>query len=534
MRRSFTNLDDFDDKKSLFKDNENIDIDKIKAKMPNISEYLKYQVKLSDNFSEKKINSILDDENLMKSKNARILIRKGFPFQYIRNALLKLFDVKQNTEEFIHKYKAVFKGFDTKNLENYVPFWTCRYSIEESLPFHYLSEEGLLRVKEIMWMLNTNYPIIEYSPLVIKIVSLFLVFLPKEETYYIMIKLIDMNYNYDDDNLYKIRWHFRFNNFETKKLIGSLLESLFNISETVKLIYLHLYSINFPAERLFEDMALNLFIDYLNFQIVCRIFVLYMKEGVKALYRMTYSIIKMIKDDIFLIKNPDDVIETVKQKCLVITNIDGLFDCAFSLNLSRYNNRFNEQIFLTHDSIKLRNMYILPEVNIISSIIDEKTFVKLWSRLPDQFKIMNALQIYNTQTDGYSLQSIHLLTNKYSINSNIIFFILTSKEEIFGGALPCLIDFTDNKYKKPSNAYIFSITPEIEFYSPDQHSENILYCSFECFMLGGGKNGPAIYIDKDLKNGYSSPENCFRTPSLIKENKNGEFILKKMEIYLLN
>jgi hypothetical protein len=114
-----------------------------------------------------------------------------------------------------------------------------------------------------------------------------------------------------------------------------------------------------------------------------------------------------------------------------------------------------------------------------------------------------------------------------------MFFIQTSKDDVFGGAMSCLIDFTDNKYIKPSSSIVFSIIPVIEVYTIGLEVENVFFASGECLMFGGGKDGPVIYLDKDLKHGFSASGNCFNAPSLVADNKYGEFILKKMEIYLL-
>jgi hypothetical protein len=534
MHKINKNSENIQDHETWLQNNENIDLNKIKENIYDINDFLKYKEKLAENYPEKKVNTILAEDSLL-TKNGRRFIRKGFQLQYIRNVLLKIFDVKITADGFEDLCKSVLKGFDPENLQDYVPYWTYKDTFDESLPYHYLNETGKLRVKVIMWLMSRVYPIIEYSPMIIKIISMCLVFLNFEETYYLMVKFIQINYNYQNEQLYKIRWHVRFNNFEINKLKGSILQSLCNISDTIHCIYMHLYSINFPAEKLFEEMSLNLFVGFLSFHGVCRLFVFYMKEGVKALYRITYALLKTIKDDILLIKNANEVIKTVKEKSQQIKDLDSLFDLAFSLSLNRKNNRYSEQIFIRKDSTNPASIYILPEVDIQSSILSQKQFIHFWSLLPEEFKIRNAKLIYNTQSEGYCINSIYQLRSKYCAQNFIIFFIITSTNDIFGGGLSCLIELTDNKYIKPSNSFVFSITPAIKIYTLVKDDvENVFFANLDCFMLGGGKNGPAIYLDKDLKHGYSTGENCFNSPSFIKDNKYGEYVLKKMEIYLLN
>ena len=186
-------------------------------------------------------------------------------------------------------------------------------TFEESLPVNYMKEEGIQTVKEILWMLNSVVHNIEHSPIIIKIVSLILLFCSKIETYEIMKELLEINNKTSET--YKIRWHFKFIFNDNHKIITSIIESLKSISSILKELFVHFDNINFPIEKLIEDMVFGFFMEYFNFNGLIMLLPLFLNEGVKILYRLIYAILKTFKASILKIKSPDDLIFEVRKMC---------------------------------------------------------------------------------------------------------------------------------------------------------------------------------------------------------------------------
>ena len=138
MHKINKNSENIQDHETWLQNNENIDLNKIKENFYDINDFLKYKEKLAENYPEKKVNTILAEDSLL-TKNGRRFIRKGFQLQYIRNVLLKIFDVKITADGFEDLCKSVLKGFDPENLQDYVPYWTYKDTFDESLPYHYLN-----------------------------------------------------------------------------------------------------------------------------------------------------------------------------------------------------------------------------------------------------------------------------------------------------------------------------------------------------------------------------------------------------------
>ena len=96
-----------------------------------------------------------------------------------------------------------------------------------------------------------------------------------------------------------------------------------------------------------------------------------------------------------------------------------------------------------------------------------------------------------------------------------------------------LLNFTNRKFLNSPGAILFKLNPKIEIYELLEEDGPVIYVDSECLMFGNGKNGPAIRFDNNLNKGVSFPDGCFKNPVLV-ENKNGEFIIKSIEIYMLN
>ena len=146
-------------------------------------------------------------------------------------------------------------------------------------------------------------------------------------------------------------------------------------------------------------------------------------------------------------------------------------------------------------------------------------------------KISNLKNIFSTDKHGYSLNSIYDLNNSYSFNSSILILIETKEKGLIGGVFSNLLKFTNDKYVRPLHSQLCLIRPKIQVFKPMNNSDDILYCSHEYIMIGGGPNGPAIMIDQDLKKGFSNDENYFKFPIFNPESK-GMFEIVRIEIYM--
>ena len=512
--------------------NEYINIDLIQDHLPSFNYFFTQCEQLEESCSEKVFNHVLSKPNLFESKNAKNLVRAGVPPKYLHDFLLKLFnlsDIKEN--KYKAQYEYTFKTHDPKNLDDFIPFFTGFKTFKESLPVHYLNENGLLVVKEILWMINNTYSNIEFSPIIIQLISFILVFCNKYETYEIISKILEQDYNIKETS--KIRWRLRFNYNDNIKIITSITECLREISTiSGKELFEHFQKIHFRPEQLYEDLCFGFFYKHFNFYGMVRLLPFFLLEGIKSVYRLIYAIEKVLKEELEAITQKDKIIQKTRELCNMLENITDLFEISYTFKLTRNNNKYDfqkppeDQPFTNK-----RNQYYLPKVVGEGNILTDWEIVHLWEVLPYEFAILDMKLIFQGEKDGYNLKNILQLEETYSKVSNILFLIETNEDEKFGFAMNRLTIHTDNKFYRPNTSILISIKPQLKIYSPNNDSEEIIYIDTKTLIFGNGPNGPAIHLDNNLVEGDSYEGGCFNNPSLV--GTNNHFKIKKIELYKL-
>ena len=512
--------------------NENINIDLIQDHLPSFEYFFNQCEQLEESCSEKVFNHVLSKPNLFESKNAKNLVRAGVPPKYLHDFLLKLFNLSEVKENnYKTQYEYTFKTHDPKNLDDFVPFFTGFKTFKESLPIHYLNEKGLLVVKEILWMINNTYANIEFSPIIIQLISIILVFCNKYETYEIMCKLLEQDYNLKETS--KIRWRLRFNYDDNISIITSISECLREISTaTCKELFERFQKIHFRIEQLYEDLCFGFFYKHFNFYGMIRLLPFFLLEGVKSIYRLIYAIEKVLKEELETVSQRDKVIKKTRDLCNSLENISDLFEISYTFKLTRNNNKYDfQEPPKDKPFINKRNQFYLPKVTGEGKILTDWEMIHLWELLPFEFTILDMKLIFQGEKDGYNLKNIINLEEIYSKNSNILFLIETYEDEKFGFAMNHLTMHTDNKFLRPGTSILISIKPKLKVYNPSNDSEEIIYIDSKSLIFGNGPNGPAIHLNAELVEGDSYGGGCFNNPSLV--GTNNHFKIKKIEIFKL-
>lgn len=512
--------------------NDYINIDLIQDHLPSFEYFFNQCEQLEESCSEKVFNHVLSKPNLFESKNAKNLVRAGVPPKYLHDFLLKLFNLSDITENnYKTQYEYTFKTHDPKNLDDFVPFFTGFKTFKESLPIHYLNEKGLLVVKEILWMINNTYANIEFSPIIIQLISIILVFCNKYETYEIMCKLLEQDYNLKETS--KIRWRLRFNYDDNISIITSISECLREISTaTCKELFESFQKIHFRIEQLYEDLCFGFFYKHFNFYGMIRLLPFFLLEGVKSIYRLIYAIEKVLKEELETVTQRDKVIKKTRDLCNSLENISDLFEISYTFKLTRNNNKYDfQEPPKDKPFINKRNQFYLPKITGEGKILTDWETIHLWELLPFEFTILDMKLIFQGEKDGYNLKNILSLEEIYSKNSNILFLVETYEDEKFGFAMNHLTMHTDNKFLRPGTSMLISIKPKLKVYNPNTDSEEIIYIDSKSLIFGNGPNGPAIHLNADLVEGDSYGGGCFNNPSLV--GTNNHFKIKKIEIFKL-
>ena len=523
---------------------------------------------LNESCTEEEFNFIFNQKNLYKSQNAKELCRKGIPLKYLQKFIKKLLKLENCEENYTFKYSMIIKDLDTNYIGNYVPYYYGKKKIKlkEILSTYYLNKEGLKQLKIIMWLISDLVPKIEYSPFLVKICSILLLFFDKEETFEIMRTLVEMNY--DPNDIYKLRWHFRYSFEENKKLIESIKIFLENQSDNIKELFYIFRQKGLDPLLLINEFVESLFLDFLNFYGIFRFICIFIYEGVKALYRVSYGILNYL-----YINNLDEIKSCQKNLLFELKNIifnafdyNKIFRESFDIKLSRFNNgyiknKFGEDIeeleipfecaskyFKDNNDINnisndesisekenKENNYIshyyLPSIEPKSNILTSKYIFKLWPKLPKIYKNCNLATIYSLSRKKINMRSIIELSSKYPSDFKILILIETEKEELFGIILPKMLKDTGvDTYIKLDKCYLINFKPEINIYksTDEKKCENMLCCNKKGLWFCKDDEGDLIFIDGTLTEGKTCKNNnYFGDVHLTKKNN---FLIKDFEI----
>ena len=491
---------------------------------------------------EKVFKELISQQNFSTHPNTKKICRKGIHPNYMHNLLINLFELKDiQNNHYDNVYSIIFKKYNPKNLEDFVPYLTGYKTLKESLPFHYLNEKGLEELKILLWMINDSNSNIIFCPYLIKVISLLLIFCNKYEVFEIMCKLLQNEKNIVDEDEFKIRWHFKFSYDENKQLISSISQSLKELSPKNRINYYNNFeSLGFKIEKIYEDMCYNFFFFHFNFYGIIRFLPFFLVEGVKSFYRIIYAIENEIYEKTIKIKKSDELVIKIRELSRKINDISELFNTSYKLNLTRYNNKFKEiDGEVLDDKIEScgielskykKDEYYLPIIKG-GNLLTDYEIIHLWEILPQEYKIKNGELIYQASKDGYNLPNLIGLEEKYNKKTIILFLIETEKNDKFGFISSNLIIHTDNQYQRPSASFLFTIKPKFKLFSPID-SDEILYVTTKDFIFGNGPNGPAIQLNQDLKEGDSYSGGCFKNPCLVSE-PDGHFMVKKLEVFKL-
>ena len=488
--------------------------------------------------TEKLFNHAMTKPNLFESKNVRNIVRNGIPPKYMNTFLLKLFNITKNTETLMNNYNKILsislKGYKAEYLDDYVPYFSGLKKLGDCLPVHYLNNSGILALKEILWMLYHLYPQIEYCPLIIQLLSLILVFCNKYETLEIMSCIIGYNLNYDKNEIYKIRWHFRLNYNDNLKIITSITECLKEVSyKSCKELYDHLTNIHFRPEKLYEDMCFGFFYKYFNFFGMIRLLPFYLHDGIKSIYRLIYAIEKCTKDELKLIKVPDKIIGKCRELCNSLDNIKDLFEISYEFNITRNNNKYSEQSNIKENDkhiITYKGQLILPEFKEKSEILNEYQIIHLWENMPKSFKANN-VSVTQFQPNKSKISDIIDKFNKEE--KKYIFLINTTTNEIFGFAIIGNFKDTNGKYINIKQGILISIEPIIKIYNINAEYNEILFIDKEKILFGKDNTDTiTIKISEDLSNGETHETDFFNNHCLVNKEE-GNFKIELIEIFEL-
>ena len=446
------------------------DLDKIFANSGGKEAFYEFQSHLATINTQKQIDKVLSKPDLFTSKNSKQLARDGIPLSHLKSYLLKMFNVK-DTNNYDMKANVVMKGFSVSDLDEFVPTFSNNLNFKEFFDQHYLNAAGQLALKEVLWLLNSDFSKIQFSPMIVHFCALTLLFLSKEETFLSVRSLINRSRCEENDSL--IRWHFKFTIKDNQQLLAAVLETVktFDSSSLDKMS-------SGQGEQAILDTVFVFFINNLTFPQLYCLYQVFLTEGIKALFRLS----------ICLFSNGNTI------KALKVKTPDKLKNEMFGYKLTRNNHKFGKVTELT-EAKGSRNEFYLPELENKIATLSRKEIMAIWPRLPGKCRIYNLESVYLASEDGYGLENV--IEKFKNCTASLYFFVVYLEDLTIVIFSSQKIELTDG-FERPEEFSLFVIDQVVTEYKCDEVEKQILLVDKEQILIGCKDNSTTVRIDEKL------------------------------------
>lgn len=516
-------------KQECFTVSENWDVDKLQGLISDLKLYVGHQLELQKSWDPNKIK-------VKDALNKKGLSRKGVPDIIRRKVFLHEFELEPM------KWKVSFKAvYGHTNLEE------IEIAKEDapSLPFlhtHCLNKTGLDNLEVVVHLLYKE-KFIEYSPILINTIAILLIYLPVEEAYCVVQKMMEKSATLLGDPKTKklMRWYFTFTKMDYCQTLGTFIQSYIDTTRLKKRsILIHLQSIGFDINELLDEFIKYFFTSFLSFDYVVDIFTFYYLEGAKVIFRFVYAILKVHKKNIKSLKDPQTVRDMLAKMSNKETDWSYLHQRAFKYNLQRNNYNINkvDKVELNDEREEYKVVSdFLPNINDCpSNILSLKQFYRLWMMLPEYCQIRVPKILYWSTEDGYSLSTMYMKCNKYHEKMSVKFCFLiirTLDNDIFGAFIDSIINKSITKFFGSSESFIFGFYEDkrITHYS-ENINQNYWVGGEEYLQIGSGGDGPAIYLKDSLQEGQTNACETFGNDVLTSDKKH-HFKVQSIELIMI-
>lgn len=470
------------------------------------------------------------DLDTIKPAALKTLIRRGIPDELRPRVYRSVTEVDQMLGQikalYFHALESTF-GERVPTSFFRVPSFGGMFRAD----VHYLNDNGIETVQRLLSVIRMQNPELDYLPMLPDVIGMLLLYLNEKEVFYTVQAMLDRSRR---DNWW----------FNVTRAAHALFMSSFTklVEKNLPELYKHFVAVDFTIELISDEWFSHFFMHSLPFQCVLEVLDAYMNEGLKVLIRVGLALFKYFKPQLMKINDMATMLMTLKAETHKVEPVfHKILKLAYGFSLARqeYVKAFaefrqsGELHALGADHIH-KALYYRPKVNTPSSLINDLQFEVIWEWMPTSYRLMNAVLIFNSKDNGYSLQT---LFNKSARAGACITLLQSTTGERFG----C---FTTQAWKQPGDnfcgtreCFVFTLGTRALVYKwkpwddeAQKASEGFMLTNKKFISLGTGGEGPALWIDGDINRGSSRRSATFRNEPLV---AGGEFKLASMEVYTL-
>lgn len=162
-----------------------------------------------------------------------------------------------------------------------------------------------------------------------------------------------------------------------------------------------------------------------------------------------------------------------------------------------------------------------PNFDDQGSLLDKDEQALLWQWIPARHRVKRATLVYSGTRHGYNLHTLYRLSdqvrenlqNRKGAETSSLMLIKTEKKEIIGSYTSTAWRHFD-RYFGNGECNVFRLRPRPHCYRWSPSKDTLMMLGTSRSLSVGAEGGPAIWLDDELQQGYTSECETFASPPL--------------------
>jgi hypothetical protein len=293
------------------------------------------------------------------------------------------------------------------------------------------------------------------------------------EVYYLLMTLVERSEAIfkSEEQTSHLRWHFTFEKPGYFKTLSTFVKSYLNLTMLgQRSILKHMQQINFDFFKLVDLSFRTLLGHFVSLPIALDVLMSFLVQGIKMVFRYTYAIVKLNKAFIKSIGDSKSLIEILRAETKLNTNNYKLHKYAYKFNIKPHHYDFKsaqieelkeKELGSGHDAIP----DYVPNGCQTSKIVTYEQFARIWSFLPEQYRIRNPELTYRASNDGFNLQNLYNICVDYKYDYRFcLLLIQTRKDQILGAFIDDVFRVHIRGFLGSMDSFVFSVQPHLKVF----------------------------------------------------------------------
>lgn len=400
-----------------------------------------------------------------------------------------------------------------------------------------LSEEEIETVKKLLCIIGHAHPQLEYTPLIPAIVTILTKYMGPSDVLACMASMIE---GHAIPASKREDWAY----FPLHRRDYLVFERVFEdlLQTFVPKVSRHLSKLQLQEKDFapaWEKVLSELFISFLPWQLVVRIFDSYLVEGYKILLRYAIAHV-IIRQARLLACSRGEVFDHVLGQPVAYDEllVDLYYRTAMTVKferslIQRYRNRRRKHSIGDFDSEDKLLVFHRPLPHLLrpSSFLKDEHWVQIWSWVPPRYRLLNLDLAFSTVEHGRHLLNVF---ERCQGAEPLLMAIETLSGKVIGAYLSkALTTAHGHRFYGTGETFLFSLTKgSAKKYEWDIKSGSMAFiCATPSFLSLGTGVDFGLWIDKYLMQVTSSPSVTFANPPLVSKGNPDDLRIHCLEVF---